>query len=579
MLFIGWVDCLDPTQITLEISTDIPCSELHETSISSGTLAQLESRPAVATTAHCEPATGRVGSIVLVPGQSGDAATRVVAAFGARKTADECVAAGFKGGCIVARRSVRYVSHTRLRLPVRLEGVCADMPCKADETCVNGQCVPAMVDCDPIVGCVPSTDGGAVATIARSFGGAGDDWVSALARDADGNVYVGGMISGQVDFGRGAVTAFAMGSPFATSFDAMLAPRWTYVQAAKSSSAAYGIAVTAANAYLAGAADGIDNGAGTVVSNAAFYEDLKSQDGAPVNGQAFVNTRGYAVAADDQGNVWLGGLCFFGMGNILGATCPPGAFLLAAFDANKKVRWMKALAANTAGGTVTSLALRGNHLIAGGVITAPLDIGGGPLPYAGMSDAFVASFRADDGSHEWSRSFGDAGLQVVHGVASDASSVWAVGDMGGSLVAGGMTLTSAGYDDVFVLRLDPASGAPIFARRFGGPNEENGRAIAVDPKGNAWMCGWFQTSGDFGGGNVSSKGTQDVFVTSLGTDGMVRAARAYGGTGSSQCYAIAADARAIYLGGQLSGTLDFGGGSTPLKSAGVLDGFVVKMAE
>jgi hypothetical protein len=119
------------------------------------------------------------------------------------KTADDCVRTNYTGGCIVARRSVRYVSHQRLELPIALDTSCIDVPCGATTTCVNGNCVPAMIDqCGPN-GCMP--DGGPPQPVVKTLGGPGSDLVIALARGTDGNLYMGGSFEGASSFGGPAV--------------------------------------------------------------------------------------------------------------------------------------------------------------------------------------------------------------------------------------------------------------------------------------------------------------------------------------------------------------------------------------
>ncbi|HYQ31132.1 MAG TPA: hypothetical protein VER04_28050, partial [Polyangiaceae bacterium] len=56
----------------VELSTDIRCSDNPRTGISVGTLSELESRPMSTETLRCDPATGRIGSVVIVPGGEKD---------------------------------------------------------------------------------------------------------------------------------------------------------------------------------------------------------------------------------------------------------------------------------------------------------------------------------------------------------------------------------------------------------------------------------------------------------------------------------------------------------------------------
>jgi hypothetical protein len=347
------------------------------------------------------------------------------------------------------------------------------------------------------------------------------------------------------------------------------------VQTVTNSSAAYAVATSSTSAYVAGVAAAIDVGMGPI-QNAAFFAATGAQDGKLQMAQAFANARAYAIAADEQGRVYVGGLCSLGTGMIGTTPCPPSTAFLAAFTGST-FNWVKLFGGKTSAGSVAALALAGTHLLVGGNVGEPVDFGGGLVTTGGSSDAFVASYRATDGAYEWARVFGDSQLQVIHSIAADASSVWVTGDMQGSLTAG-TTLTSMGLDDVFLLRLDPNNGAPLLARRYGGVNEESARSVAIDPKGNVWLCGWFQSAGDFGAGSVSSKGNIDAFVTSVAPDGTVRAARTFGGVGSAQCMAITTDGAAYYLGGSFDGALDFGVGPT-LKTAGKQDAFIVKLQQ
>ncbi len=64
---------------------------------------------------------------------------------GLGKSPDECVSDNFAGGCIVARRRIRFVDHTTLTLPIRMDASCVNVVCPAQKTCEGGTCVP--VEC------------------------------------------------------------------------------------------------------------------------------------------------------------------------------------------------------------------------------------------------------------------------------------------------------------------------------------------------------------------------------------------------------------------------------------------------
>ena len=73
--------CQQPTEVLVELTTDVDCRDLRNTSITTGSLSDLEQRPASIATTRCDPTRGRIGSIVVFPrnGDDDSFALRVVA--------------------------------------------------------------------------------------------------------------------------------------------------------------------------------------------------------------------------------------------------------------------------------------------------------------------------------------------------------------------------------------------------------------------------------------------------------------------------------------------------------------------
>ena len=162
MVALLWcVACREPTQITLEITTDVPCDSLSDVAITTGaTTVDAEGRPVTVVTSRCDKSTGRIGSLVIVPSGSVDDAVAITVTGRVTKPGDPpagpCVAP-YGPSCIVLRRFLKYVPHTRLTMPVSLARSCAGLPCLPDETCDQGACRP-VGDCGAS-GCA-SPDGG-----------------------------------------------------------------------------------------------------------------------------------------------------------------------------------------------------------------------------------------------------------------------------------------------------------------------------------------------------------------------------------------------------------------------------------
>lgn len=199
-------DCREPTQITLALRTDAQCVDVLGTTISVGSLGSLEARPAVASTDRCDPASGEIGTLVVVPSGDNDAEVALRVVTGVGKSPEQCVEDGYVGGCIVARRAIRYLPHTPLEMPITMSVDCIDIPCGATETCFKGKCVPAAVDpddceqgnCDP-VSPDGGTDSGADASEDQASDGIGGTAGSGGSSGAGGTGGAGG--SGGADAG------------------------------------------------------------------------------------------------------------------------------------------------------------------------------------------------------------------------------------------------------------------------------------------------------------------------------------------------------------------------------------------
>ncbi|UQA55527.1 nucleotide-binding protein [Polyangium aurulentum] len=212
-----------------------------------------------------------------------------------------------------------------------------------------------------------------------------------------------------------------------------------------------------------------------------------------------------------------------------------------------------------------------------GRVFGSIDFGGGPLQSAGLDDVFVAKLDAD-GNHVWSERFGSAEAQRGERVDLDpAGNPVVVGEFAGSMTAGAETITSAGLNDAFALKLDGATGAPLWATRIGGAGEDQAQGVGIDAQGATFVAGRFSGAADAGGVALSSAGLSDAFVAKLGSSGSVIWAKAFGGADVDQAYDVAVEAatgQAVVV-GAFSTTINFGGAA--LTSAGSRDYFVAKL--
>ena len=297
---------------------------------------------------------------------------------------------------------------------------------------------------------------------------------------------------------------------------------------------------------------------------------LKFGDGSILNATTF-SSGGYpsaeGVAIDDSGSVVVAGsvpqLTVQLDQEVVGDPTQNTAFV-AKFTSEVLCEWAFSFGAGPSAGPsawAVTFDAAGDVVAAGG-FDGTIDFGGGPLLAAGESDIFVVKLASADGAHLWSKAFGgvddEAGLSVVTDAAKD---VLVAGDFQGTFAVGGATITSAGDDDIFVAKLSGANGTPLWARHFGGAQKDHLQQIAVDPAGNVLLTGYFQGTIDFGGGPITSAGSEDVYLAKLDPSGKFIWARGFGGANAEYGAGVAAaDAHDLFLTGPVYDKIDLGGG-------------------
>jgi hypothetical protein len=189
-----------------------------------------------------------------------------------------------------------------------------------------------------------------------------------------------------------------------------------------------------------------------------------------------------------------------------------------------------------------------------------------------MRDIFSAKYSAA-GAHVWSKRFGSSGDDLSYRLTVDsAGDVALAGKFQGSVSFGGTALTSAGGDDAFLVKLSGGSGAQLWAKRFGSTSGDVASGVAVDGSDNVVVSGYFAGAVDFGGGALSSVGT-DVFAAKYSSSGVHLWSRRFGGADVQIGGGVAAATNGdVTLTGSFRGTIDFGMGL--LSSVGGNDGFI-----
>jgi hypothetical protein len=449
---------------------------------------------------------------------------------------------------------------------------------------------------------------------AKGMGGPNNDCGSSIVLDGSGNVYTTGYFSGTVDFDPGAGT-FTLSSGLGNDvFISKLDALGNFIWAKNLGGSGFdngnsivldGLGNVYTTGFFSGTAD-FDPGAGTFNLTSAGDRDIfiskldasgnfiwaKSMGGA---GRDYGNS----IALDGSGNVYTTGFFFGGP-----ADFDPGAgifnltsagnmdIFISKLDASGNFIWAKNLG-DVSDDEGTSIAIDGlGNVYTTGFFGGTVDFDPGAgifnLSSVGSWDIFISKLDSS-GNFIWATSMGgaasDQGLSILlDGSANVYTTGYYVGTADFDPGAGVFNLTCVGFEDIFISKLD-SSGNFIWAKSMGGSGTDQGFSIVLDGSDNIYTTGLFQGTSDFDPGatvfNLTSGGTEDIFISKLDSSGNFIWAESIGGAGSDGGYSIALDGPTIiYTTGAFGLTTDFdpGAGTFNLTSAGSGDVFVLKLS-
>lgn len=180
----------------------------------------------------------------------------------------------------------------------------------------------------------------------------------------------------------------------------------------------------------------------------------------------------------------------------------------------------------------------------------------------------------------------------AYGLDVDSTYLYNAGTYQGTVSFNGPTSTSNSQRDVYVAKIDPATGIPVWVQTAGSNNIDEGWDVAVDDAtGDVYASGRFRNQMFLFGSSVSitatgtatggqAQGDFDAFVYKLDTNGAAQWGVGFGDTtGQDIVLASAFGAGGIHTTGRFIGTADFdpGAGTTNLTSDDSGDMFVYKL--
>jgi CubicO group peptidase (beta-lactamase class C family) len=206
---------------------------------------------------------------------------------------------------------------------------------------------------------------------------------------------------------------------------------------------------------------------------------------------------------------------------------------------------------------------------------------------AGGEEAFVSKVNASGTALVYSTYLGGTGIDWAEGVAVDSG--------GNAYVTGGTQSTNfpthtpiqannggGGAHDVFLTKFNSGGSALVYSTYLGGSDDDEGKGLAVDSTGAAYITGWtgspnFPTRTPV---QSSKAGSTDAFATKVNAGGTALVFSTYlGGTGVDEGQGIAVDsAGSAYLSGDTNSTNFPTSQPTQSANAGGYDAFVTKIA-
>ena len=245
----------------------------------------------------------------------------------------------------------------------------------------------------------------------RRMGGSGqDDWVSAVAVDGSGNIYVIGNFYASVDFGLGILTSAGQLDTYVAKFSSSGAVIWNKRYGSTGQDWGRSIAVDASgNVFVTGDFSGTVNFGGSnliaVGGSDLFLVKLDTAGNHVVSsryGSASGET-GNALACDPFGSVVLTGT-FHGTTSFGGSSLVStgvGDIVLAKYDNNLVHVWSKRLGGTTEERGWSVATTWSGDIYMTGTFTGSVDFGGGALPGAALDDIVLAKYTTN-GTHIWS---------------------------------------------------------------------------------------------------------------------------------------------------------------------------------
>ena len=366
-----------------------------------------------------------------------------------------------------------------------------------------------------------------VNTWAKRIGAHGVEVGTAIKVNSIGNVVITGNIGSNVDFGAGELEGYGGWDFFVGEFDGNDGSyKWVNLLGSDGNEFCSAVALDADdNMFITGTVvNPIDLGGGSLTGNGSqdiYVAKYAADTGAHLWSRRIGGTStevSNALATDAAGNVVVvgnfNGTVDFGGGPLTSAG-QADIFVVKYEAATGNHLWSKRL-----GGTSTdraeAVAIDSNdNVIVSGEFIGSVNFGGSTLNTPNATDDIFLAQYSPAGVHQWSRRIGGTNTDYLGDITLDIDdNVVVTGQFQNTVNFGGGGVASAGAEDIFVARYTPG-GVFSSVKRLGGTNYEISQSVAVDSGGDVVITGYFPGTTNLGGDPLTSAGSFDIHLVKI----------------------------------------------------------------
>jgi len=346
-------------------------------------------------------------------------------------------------------------------------------------------------------------------------------------------------------------------------------PNWEWAKNASGihEDKAYSIAVDASgNSYVTGyfASATLSLGSTTIINpnnGGGVYCDLFIAKYDPSGNVIWAKSAGgtrddvsNSIAVDAAGNSYITGYFYsptlaFGSISLTPNNGIYAEMFIAKYDPSGNIIWAKSAGGMKEDfGNAVSVDATGNAYVVGNFQSDSIIFGTTTLMNNDVlnstSDGFVVKYDPS-GNVIWSTLAGGLYDDTPKSISTDAlGNSYVAGVFSNSITIGATTLTSTGFDDLFVAKYDPA-GNVIWAIHTGGYYNDYANSIAFDTSGNSYVAGNFESPTIVFGAYTLTNSTQysdDLFIAKYDPLGNPLWAKSAGAARDNFANSVAVDA-------------------------------------